>query len=85
MKSWYGDSIILLNIRSIFELRATLNKTSSESKQTKHQKSRFSKFVKIFKLSADKLHHLASEFPDFKRFLILRATRRRAHFIHVLE
>ena len=54
---------------SIFQLEATLGKRKEE------------KFVHIFKLRADWLISLSDEYPEWKKFLLMRATHRRAFFM----
>jgi len=81
-KSWYGETLILLNIQNSLELRAT---TEDIKRNKKGANTRFSSYVKIFKLPADMLVALTDEYPEFGKFLILRATKRRAHFLQVLE
>ena len=41
--------------------------------------------VKVFKLPADVFLELCNDYPDFRRFLVLRATMRRTHFLKVFQ
>ena len=41
--------------------------------------------VHVYKLAGKKLLELCKEYPDFRRFLVLRACQRRSNFIKVLN
>ena len=80
--SWYGDFQVLMDCDSSFELEAH-KPIDVLSKLTKSEDAH--SFIQVFKLKAESLVELASEDLTFRRFLILRATQRRAHFQKVFE
>ena len=41
--------------------------------------------VQVYKIEAKAFLDISSEYPIFRRFLLLRATQRRTHFIHIFE
>ena len=83
--SWYGDFSILLDIESNFELEAADSAEMSDYnpadsfllKEQDHRKDKFKKFVHIFSLKAAKLLEFGDEYPQYRRFLMLRAANRR--------
>ena len=80
-RSWYGEFQILLNLDSSFQLEAG-------EVSRKHQK-RTGFFedilIKVYLLPANVLLKLCDEYPQFRRFLLLRATMRRTHFLKVFQ
>ena len=83
--SWYGDFQILLNLNSTFQMeaagcnRSNNGKTKDEAYNAKHN------YVQVYRLSAKFLHNICQQYPNFKRFLLLRATERRSRFHKVFE
>ena len=70
-RSWYGDYQIMLNLESSFQLEAgSLNHNDQ--------------FVNVFKVKKELIIDLCTEYPLFRRFLMLRATQRRSYFVKVL-
>ena len=41
--------------------------------------------VQVYKINAQVLLDIAHEYPLFRRFLLVRATNRRSHFIQIFE
>ena len=74
--SWYGDFQILLDLESSFQLEAGSSKKNS---------SYGANIVQVYKLKGDTLLELAQDYPLFRRFLVVRATRRRSQFLQVFE
>ena len=76
VRSWFGDYQIMLNLESSFQLEAGKS----------HKNSHYGKYiVQVYKINAEALLDIAQEYPLFRRFLLMRATKRRSHFIHILE
>ena len=75
--SWYGDFQVLMDCESSFEVEAH-KPFDVSSHITKPQDAH--SFIQVFKLNAEALVELTNEDLTFRRFLILRATQRRAHF-----
>lgn len=75
--SWYGDFQVLMDCESSFEVEAH-KPFDVSSHITKPQDAH--RFIQVFKLNAEALVELTNEDLTFRRFLILRATQRRAHF-----
>ena len=80
--SWYGEFQILLGVESNFELEASFphDRHSWYPKREDYQN-----FIQIFKLSKNVIKNLHKEFPEFSRFLILRALQRRCFFMKVFQ
>ena len=52
----------------------------------KNKKSYYdSNQVKVFKMPAETFLDLCNDYPDYRRFLLLRATMRRTHFLKVFQ
>lgn len=75
--SWFGDFQILLDLKSSFQLEA--------GKVSKKMLTEGSKFVQVYKVRAKTLIDLCMDYPLFRRFLLLRATQRRSHFLKNLN
>ena len=83
--SWYGDFSILVDCESQFELEAAetvemsglVENYAGDAFEQDHRKDKFKKFVHIFSLKAAKLLEFGDEYPQYRRFLMLRAANRR--------
>ena len=64
--SWFGDYQILLDLESTFEMEA--------GKLSKQDRENGANFIQIYKLKANVLIDLSGKYPQFRRFLLLRAT-----------
>ena len=69
-----------MNLKSPFELEAGKPNLSRESKRMGSEK-----FIHTYKISAKTLLDICQMYPQFERFLQLRATSRRAHFKSVFN
>jgi len=69
-RSWFGDFQVLMQVNSTWNLIAMKNK-----KQIANDP-----LVKIMHIEAGLFRRYVDEYPDFRRFLILRSTVRRAYF-----
>ena len=82
--SWYGDFQILLNSNCDLQLEATKQHVSKEHAQNKskyHQQPHQNKkqvknenMVQIFELKGQKLLSICDEYPEYRSFLLNRAT-----------
>ena len=79
--SWFGDYHILTSIKSNFELRASKAAKSHSGSTGRIGKNK----VQIFQLNAEKFKEIVNHYPDFRRFLLLRANLRRTHWLKVYE
>jgi len=76
--SWYGDYNILFKLKSTFELVAKRFKGKSITKLANDK-------IQIFSLKASKFLKICDEYPEFRRYCMMRANMRRAHFRQVFE
>lgn len=73
-QSWYGDFQILLQMQSTFQLEAFI----ANKKEDSH-------FIQVYTYNAKEMINLSLNYPSFRRFLVLRAAQRRAHFLKTLH
>ena len=67
----------MLNIESTFQIEA--------GSPDKHGKHELRDFVQVYKIKAERLLQIIDYYPAFRRFMLLRATQRRSHFLKVFE
>lgn len=71
-----------MDVNSTFQLEA--NKPL-DRKSSLWQNKEIHSFIQVFRLRARVLIEVANENQEFRRFLVIRATQRRAHFQKVFE
>ena len=74
-KSWFGDFNIFFDEPSHFLLEA--KQTTNLAKGNQH--------VEILKINCDTLKEISLQYPEWRKFLALRAIRRRAYFMTQLD
>lgn len=67
-RSWFGDFQVLMQVNSTWNLIARKKDVKDDP------------LVKIMHIEAGLFRRYVDEYPDFRRFLILRSTVRRAYF-----
>lgn len=85
--SWYGDFQILLDLESSFRLVAAQSNLPEDEVggQSNSKQAQFKDFVHILSFKGKKFLKLLKQYPQWKRFLILRAAHRRSYFMLVLS
>ena len=78
--SWFGDYQILLDVKSTWQMEA-----SQVSKNTKGLHKIPAGKVQVFKLNKDMFMDTCNRYPEFRRWLLMRANLRRCHFMKVFE
>ena len=74
--SWFGDYQIMLNVRTMFELEAF-----RAPKKAKIQTGK----IHVFKLNDERFMKIINRYPEFRRWMLMRAKLRRCHFKKVFE
>lgn len=75
--SWFGDYQILLEVESTFELEA--------GKVSRQNLEEGTNFIQVYKINGSILNEISHKYPEFRRFLLLRASQRRSHFLKNFE
>lgn len=67
-RSWFGDYQVMMGVNSTWNLIAGKNNSSEQP------------LCKVMNIDAEIFRRYVNEYPDFRRFIILRSTVRRAYF-----
>lgn len=79
--AWFGDYQIMVNMKSTWELVA-----SQGSKEKSGSTGRIGKGkVQVFELDKHKFTEIYNMYPEYRRFIFLRANLRRTHWLKVFE
>jgi hypothetical protein len=73
-RSWFGDYQVLMQVDSTWTMTAHVDDKEDKKHNTEDH------HVKIMSIDANMFRKYVDEYPDFRRFLILRSTVRRAYF-----
>ena len=78
--SWFGDYNILFKLKSTFELEAKrlIGRSKSVTKLGDNK-------IQVFSLNCNKFLKISEQYPEFRRYCMMRANLRRAHFRQVYE
>ena len=75
--SWYGDFHILTSLKSSWEIRALKGGKDASNQPTGK--------VQVFELEALKFLEIVNHYPEFRRFILLRSSLRRMHWLKVFD
>jgi hypothetical protein len=70
-RSWFGDYQIMMGVQSTWSMVAGKKKGVQNSEGNR---------IKVMNIDGEMFRRYIDEYPDFRRFIILRSTVRRAYF-----